>query len=119
MGFKCSKVKIQGDSLDPAAICSICCPCALYGSSNKPCYTNRLQPTFDFSQCLYGYFNHNPKRHLEFSKLTNVMETKGNKILRNIKTRWTSMINPNKWVVLEYYILLMKMALDIATIPST
>jgi hypothetical protein len=68
-------------------------------------------------QWLCGYFNHNPKRHLEFTKLAKVMETKGNKILHNIKSRWTSMINPIKRVLPEYYTLLMKMALDVATIP--
>jgi hypothetical protein len=46
------------------------------------------------------------------------METKGNKILYNIKIRWNSMINPIKQVLFEYHILFMKMALDAATIPS-
>ncbi len=30
-----------------------------------------------FLQCLYVYFNHNPKRRLEFTKLAKIMETKG------------------------------------------
>jgi hypothetical protein len=30
---------------------------------------------------------------LEFTKLAELMETKGNKILRNIKTRWISIIS--------------------------
>jgi hypothetical protein len=55
---------------------------------------------------------------MEFTKLAKVMETKGNKILCNIKTKWTSMINPIKRVLPEYYTLFMKMALDVATIPS-
>jgi len=38
-------------------------------------------------QYLYGYFNHSPKRHMEFTKLAKIMETKGNKMLPNIKTR--------------------------------
>ncbi len=37
--------------------------------------------------CIYAYFNHNPKRHLKFDKLVEIMETKGNKILWNIKIR--------------------------------
>jgi hypothetical protein len=69
-------------------------------------------------QCLYGYFNHSPNRHLEFIKLAKVMETEGNKIIRNIKTRWTFMINPIKQMLPKYYTLLMKMTLDVATIPS-
>jgi hypothetical protein len=31
-------------------------------------------------QCLYVYFSHNFKRHLEFIKLAKFVETKGNKI---------------------------------------
>jgi hypothetical protein len=38
-------------------------------------------------QSLYSYFACSPKRHLEFTKLAAVMETKGLKIIRNIKTR--------------------------------
>jgi hypothetical protein len=34
-----------------------------------------------FWQCLYVYFSHGPKRHLEFTKLAKIMETKSNKIL--------------------------------------
>ncbi len=40
---------------------------------------------------------------------------KGNKILRNIKTRWISMFNLVKHVLFEYHTLLMKMALDAPT----
>jgi hypothetical protein len=32
-------------------------------------------------QTLHNYFAHSPKRHLEFTKLTEMLETKGNKIL--------------------------------------
>jgi hypothetical protein len=56
---------------------------AMQTLSNLPlvfCIENLLQ-------YLYGYFNHSPKKHFEFTKLTKVMETKGNKILPNIKTR--------------------------------
>jgi hypothetical protein len=30
-----------------------------------------------FLQCLYVYFNHNPKKRLEFTTLAKIMETKG------------------------------------------
>jgi hypothetical protein len=42
---------------------------------------------------LYFYFSHIPKRHLEFTKLAEIMEIKDNKILRNIKVRWISIIS--------------------------
>jgi hypothetical protein len=34
----------------------------------------------------YNYFYKSPKRHLEFIKLAKIMETRGVKILKNIKT---------------------------------
>jgi hypothetical protein len=40
------------------------------------------------------------------------METKGNKLLRNIKTQWINILSPLKHLLEEYYPLLMKMALD-------
>jgi hypothetical protein len=41
------------------------------------------------------------------------METKGLKLLRNVKTRWISMLNPTKKVIAKYMIkLLVKMGLD-------
>ncbi len=68
-------------------------------------------------QCLYGYFNHSPKRHLKCTKIIKIMETKGNKILWNIKTRWISMISLVKCVLSKYRTLFMKMALDAPIIP--
>ncbi len=40
------------------------------------------------------------------------METKGAKILKNVKTPWISMLSPIWHVMVEYKTLLMKMALD-------
>jgi hypothetical protein len=62
------------------------------------------------------FFSHNLKRHLQFTKLAKIMETKGNKILRNTKTRWISMVNLIKHVLSEYHTFLMKMAMDAPTI---
>ncbi len=60
-------------------------------------------------QCLYGYFNHILKMHLEFTKWAKIME---------IKITWISMINPIKCVLSMHCTLFMKMALDAPTIPS-
>jgi hypothetical protein len=49
---------------------------------------------------------------MEFLKLAEVMETKGLKILRNIKTRWISMLGPSVRVMNEYHTLLVKMLQD-------
>jgi hypothetical protein len=40
------------------------------------------------------------------------METKGNKIIYNVKTIWILMFNPSKWIMVEYKILLINLALD-------
>jgi hypothetical protein len=58
---------------------------------------------------LYSFFCKSPKKHLEFLKLAEVMETKGNKILRNIKTRWISMLAPSIRVMNEYRTLIAKL----------
>jgi hypothetical protein len=43
------------------------------------------------------------------------METKGNKILYNMKTWWISMLSLVKKVMAEYIALLLKMAMDNST----
>jgi len=63
-------------------------------------------------QCLYGYFNHSPKRHFKFTKFVEIMETKSNKIMRSIKIKWISMINPIKCILSKYCTFFMKMTLD-------
>jgi hypothetical protein len=70
-------------------------------------------------QSLYSYFARSPKRHLEFTKLAVVMETKGLKIIRNIKTRWLSMLSPLKRVISEYRTLVQKMQEDSLDSTST
>jgi hypothetical protein len=68
---------------------------------------------------LYVYFSHNPKKRLEFTKLAEVMEIKRNKILRNIKTRWISIISLVKRVLSEYCTFHMRITLNAPTIAST
>ena len=51
---------------------------------------------------LYSFFYKSPNKHLEFLKLAEVMETKRNEILRNIKTRWINMLAPLIWVMNKY-----------------
>jgi hypothetical protein len=40
------------------------------------------------------------------------METKGPKLLRNVKTKWISMLSLTKWVIAKNKTLLMKMAIN-------
>jgi uncharacterized membrane protein len=73
---------------------------------------NRLEGLL---QTLYNYFSKSFKRHLEFTKLVEVMETKGAKILKNVKTCWIFMVFLVQCVMVEYRMLLMRMALDAPT----
>ncbi len=60
-----------------------------------------------FMMNMYGYFNHSPKRHLKFYKLTQIWKVKGSKILKNVKTRWMSMLEPLKNIMVKYHIFLL------------
>jgi hypothetical protein len=61
---------------------------------------------------LHSYFAHSPKR---FTKLAELMQTKGNTIIWNVKTKWISMLSFAKRVMEKYMILLVKMALESPT----
>jgi hypothetical protein len=63
-------------------------------------------------QAMYAYFSHSPKKHLEFQKLVDVVETKGLRILRNVTTR--SLLDPLRRIMGEYKTLLVKMCDDAA-----
>jgi hypothetical protein len=53
----------------------------------------------DLLQSLYFYYSNSPKQHLEFTKLTEIVETRGLKILQNVKIQWINMLEPLKWVM--------------------
>jgi hypothetical protein len=38
-------------------------------------------------QSLYAYFIESPKKHLEFNKLVEIMETQGNKLLKKCQNK--------------------------------
>ncbi len=61
---------------------------------------------------VYTYFCRSNKKGAELQKLVALMETKGNKMLRNVTTRWISMRSPAMRVLDEYKTLIMKMGLD-------
>ena len=61
---------------------------------------------------LHAFFAKSPKRHLEFVKLAELMQSKGLKILKNVKTRWISMLSPAVRVMSKYRPLIVKMFTD-------
>jgi hypothetical protein len=59
---------------------------------------------------MYMYFAQSINRHLEHTKLAKIMETKGLKILCNVKTWWVSMFTPSKHLLFEYKSLVVKVS---------
>ena len=68
---------------------------------------------------LLVYFSKSREKSLEFSKLAEVMETKGLKILKHCKTRWVEMLAPLKQVMFEWRLLIVKMTLDYTNHPPS
>ena len=67
---------------------------------------------------LHKYFSKSPKHHLELQKLAELLESKGKKILQNIKTRWISIVSPLKCFLSEYRTLLVKMYFEHLVKPT-
>jgi hypothetical protein len=65
-------------------------------------------------QSLYTCFIMSSKKHLEFQKLADIVETKGLRMLRNVKTHWISLLEPLRRVMGEYKTLIVKMCKDAA-----
>jgi len=61
---------------------------------------------------LYSFFAYNLKKFLEFIKLVETLETKGLKLLKNVKTHWISMLSPLKRILAHYKSLVVKMHSD-------
>jgi hypothetical protein len=58
---------------------------------------------------IYIYLSFSPKRYFDQCKLAKLLDTKDNKLLHNLKTRWMSMLFPTKKVLEEYKPLIMNM----------
>jgi len=61
----------------------------------------------------HSYFCKSPKRFSEFRMLAELTETKGLKLLRNVQTRWVSLIEPLRRLLSEYRTLIYKMTADL------
>ena len=66
----------------------------------------------DLVKVTHAYFAHSPKKYSEFHCLALLMETKGLKLLKNVCTRWCSLIFPLTRVLAEYPTLMAKMYAD-------
>ena len=61
---------------------------------------------------MHSYFAKSPKWLNEFEKLVELLESKGGKMLRDMATRWISMLAPAKRVLSEYQVHLLKMYIN-------
>jgi hypothetical protein len=61
---------------------------------------------------------HNKKCHHKFIKLSKLMDIKNNKIFKNIKMCWISMLSPTKWKFVEYKTLFTSMVRDVFSSPN-
>jgi hypothetical protein len=59
------------------------------------------------------YFSFSLKRYLEHGTFVKLLETKGLKLLRNLKIKWISMLSLMKQVLAEYKIIMVKMHDDL------
>lgn len=66
----------------------------------------RLEGLF---QSVYFYFCRSHKQHSELQKLADLIETKANKMVRNVDTRWIFIRSPAQRIKSEYNTLFMKM----------
>jgi len=65
---------------------------------------------------MYNYSIHNPKCHLEVIKLAKLLDCKGNKLLKIIKTQWILMFSLSKKVLNAYKTVVVKMVQDVLTV---
>lgn len=67
---------------------------------------------------LYSYFSASPKHHLEFTKLLEIVETEGLKVLKQVWTRWISLLEPSleplRCISSKYKTLIVKFTKDVA-----
>jgi hypothetical protein len=66
----------------------------------------------DVLQTSHAYFAHSPNRVTKFRTLALLMETKGLKLLKNVKTRWISCHAPMRRLILEWKPIMAKMFED-------
>jgi len=77
---------------------------------------NKIKRLF---QTLYNYFSKNLKKAFGIHEACEIMEMKGAIFLKNVKSRWISMLSLVWCVMVEYKTLLIKMALDGPTNDKT
>ena len=89
-----------------------CCAHKLQLAAQVLSETELMSTAEDVLQTSHAYFAHSPKRVTEFRTLALLMETKGLKLLKNVKTRWISCHAPMRRLISEWKPVMAKMFED-------
>ena len=108
-GHKNGVTKQIKEEFSPYANGQHCCAHKLQLAAQVLSETELMSTVEDVLQTTHAYFAHSPKRISEFCTLAQLMETKGFKLLKNVKTRWISCHAPMRRLILEWKPVMAKM----------
>jgi hypothetical protein len=60
----------------------------------------------------YAYFSHSPNFFQEYKSFASTIDNKGLKVLKNVTTRWLSLLAPMKRIMSEFHTILGKLDID-------
>ena len=103
--------QIKGE-FTPFANGQHCCARKLQLAAQVLSDTKLMSRGEDVIQTSHAYFAHSPKKVTEFRTLALLMETKGLKLLKNVKTLWISCHAPMQRLILEWKLVIAKMFED-------
>jgi hypothetical protein len=66
----------------------------------------------DLMRVSHAYFSHSPKKYNEYKAFASTINTKGLKLLKNVTTRWLSLLEPMRRLMSEFHTVLGKMYMD-------
>jgi hypothetical protein len=71
-----------------------------------------FQAIEDLMRLSHAYFSHSPKKFNEYKSFATSINTKGLKLLKNVTTRWLSLLDPMRRLMSEFRTILGKMEVD-------
>jgi hypothetical protein len=96
----------------PFAMGMHCCGHRLQLCAKSLLQLDLLSTIEDLLMKSHAYFNHSPKKVTEFRSLAQLLDTKGLKLLKNVKTRWMSCHSPMRRLLSEWKSVMAKMHAD-------
>jgi hypothetical protein len=111
-GHKTGVVKQISEKYAPFVLGVHCCAHKLNLCAKSLSSLRVLHAIEDVLQASHSYFAHSSKKVAEFRTLAQLMETKGLKLLKNVKTHWISYIAPLRRLISEYKSIMAKMYVD-------